>query len=71
MPNGPIHLRIRVQPIGGGSLAAGELERNEPRVPVEAAIVWKVLVRIPEGAVIDWIDGHAGVVSPAAQATVL
>ena len=71
MPNGPIHLKIHAHPVRAGLLAAGELERSEPRVPVETAIVWKVLVRVPKRAVIDWIDSHAGVVSPAAQATVL
>ena len=52
-------------------MASGELERIEARVPVKAAGGFQVLLRIPERAVIGRIDGHAGIVAPAVQASVL
>ena len=45
--------------------AAGELKVHDARVPVVCAVAENVLLRVPEGAVVDGIDGHGAVVAPA------
>src|SRR5262249_39010363 len=55
--------------VGGGRAAAPrELERADPGAPVEAARRLQVLVRVPERAIVDGVDGHRAVVPPAAEA---
>ena len=51
----------------GCLLAAGELERSDPRAPVEGAGGLQVLGGIPEGAVVDRVDRHRAVVAPAVE----
>src|SRR2546426_11899953 len=48
--------------------ARSELERPDPRMPVEAAAGSEVLARVPESAVIRRVDAHAAVVPPAVEA---
>ena len=36
-------------------------------VPVEGPAAEEVFVGIPEGAVVDWVDGHGAVVSPTIE----
>src|SRR6266851_5676474 len=49
------------------SLAGTELERADPRRPVEAASCRVVLLRVPEGAVVNWIERHRAVVPPTME----
>src|SRR5205814_496224 len=47
--------------------AARELEVADPSAPVEAAVRGVVLLRVPEGAVVDRVDGYVAVVAPAVE----
>ena len=44
-----------------------ELKRSQPRAPVKATVGGNVFVGVPEGAVVTGVDGHAGVIAPAAE----
>ena len=46
--------------------AGRELETGETSPPVEDTRRWQVFGRVPERAVIHWVYGNAGVVSPTA-----
>ena len=46
--------------------ALGKLEVANTRAPVEAACRLMVFVRVIEGAIVRWINGHIAVVAPAA-----
>src|SRR5260370_18196797 len=50
-------------------LAAGELEGDDACTPVERTGGGQILVRVPEGAVIDRVNADAAVVAPAVQGT--
>ena len=49
--------------------ALGELEVADARAPVELAVRRVVLVRVPERAVVDRVDGQRAVVAPAVAGT--
>src|SRR5205807_9381576 len=51
--------------VTGGRRAAWKLERGDTSLPVESAITGKVFVRVPESAIVAWVDGHRTVVAPA------
>src|SRR5207245_2726084 len=46
--------------------ATGELEVADARLPLIGGTGREVLVRVPEGAVVHRVDGHGGVIAPAA-----
>src|SRR5205814_696616 len=48
-----------------GRRAAWKLERGDTSIPVECAITGKVFVRVPESAIVAWVDGHRTVIAPA------
>src|SRR5204863_9688544 len=48
-----------------------EPERADPGAPVERAVRLQVLIRVPERAVVDWINGHRAVVTPTRQVRLL
>ena len=52
-------------------VAACDFEGRDVSVPVEGAAAEEVLVGVPEGAVVDWVDGHGAVVSPTIEVTQL
>ena len=52
-------------------MAACDFEGSDVSVPVEGAAAEEVLVCIPEGAIVDWVNGHCAVVSPAIDPTPL
>src|SRR5438445_7940203 len=52
-------------------VAGGELERSQPGVPVEVAVGRNVLIRVPERAIVNWVDGDAGVIAPASDSPIL
>ncbi len=45
--------------------AGVKLERADASAPVKAAAGVVILLRIPEGAVVARVDGHAAVIAPA------
>src|SRR5438876_6027031 len=49
--------------------ALREFETTDPRVPDACGRVrcGVVHIRVPEGAVIDWIDSHVAVIAPATE----
>src|SRR5712692_3576067 len=52
-------------------MAAAELERSDTRSPVKAAAGLVIFLRVPEGAVILGVDGHAAVIAPPMKARLL
>ena len=48
-------------------LAARELETPDSRAPVERAARLEVLIRVPERAVVQRIDGHGAVIAPSTE----
>ena len=44
-----------------------ELKCKQARAPVKATVGGNVFVGVPEGAVVTGVDGHAGVIAPAAE----
>src|SRR5580698_6010591 len=44
----------------------GHFEAGNPRPPTHflTGLVFIVFVDIPEGTIVHWVDGHAGVISP-------
>lgn len=52
-------------------LTAVYFERANAGVPIERAVGGEVLVRVPERAVVDGVDGHGAVISPAVEGLLL
>ena len=52
---------------GASLLATGNLKRRDSRAPVEGAVSLEVLTGVPEGAVVDGVNTHVRVVTPAAK----
>src|SRR4051794_8603412 len=60
-------LRLRLLDSNCAFLATGELERRDPSAPVEGAIGFQILSCVPEGAIINRINCHCAVITPAVQ----
>ncbi len=48
-------------------LAAWELEGGNPGAPIEGATALEVFRGVPEGAVVNRVNRHGGVIAPAAE----
>src|SRR5712692_5713966 len=54
-----------------GRFTGVELERSDARAPIKAAAGLVVLLRVPEGAVVFWVNRHTAVIAPALERILL
>ena len=48
-------------------LARRKLQLRDPRTPIKRTVVLQVLRRVKEGAIVNWINRHAAVVTPSIE----